>query len=153
MKKMVNSGWSENYRREILKSGLNAYSKINEDDENGIKPMFRPRSWRRQERDNEKDSQKRTWFKKGGHNNFIHIPATPGGELKKDIEEKIQGINKRLNIKIVEHPGRKLIYLLKMQEKKEPLGQMRESNVVMMACVRFVDQERVTVNLKKLCMK
>ena len=120
IKKMQNSGFSEKYRLEIVKSAMKAFNKIKAEAEAGTKPMFRPRDWKRQERENLKAQQNKTWFKKGGNNNFISIPATPGSELKKDIEASVAEINKRLKMKIIEQPGRKLFDVLKMQEKKEP---------------------------------
>ena len=58
MVKMKNSGYGEKYRVQILNSALNAYERMVEEDNNGIKPLYRERSWRKEERTNAKRNKK-----------------------------------------------------------------------------------------------
>ena len=53
MLKMKNSGYPKNYRTEILYSTLVAFDQILSDDSKGVKPLFRSRSWNREERNRE----------------------------------------------------------------------------------------------------
>ena len=48
MQKLKNSGYDEKFRLEILKSCLNGFEKIVEDEKNGIKPIYRSKAWKEQ---------------------------------------------------------------------------------------------------------
>ena len=50
MIKMKNSGYNKNYRIQILKSALNAFDKMLEEDKNRTKPLFRNKDWDRENR-------------------------------------------------------------------------------------------------------
>ena len=50
MVKLKNSGYGEKYRKEILDSALKGFNKMLEEDRNGTKPLFRNRSWNKEER-------------------------------------------------------------------------------------------------------
>ena len=47
MQMLKNSGYTVNFLREILSSGLNGYNKILEDDRSNKKPLYRPKEWKR----------------------------------------------------------------------------------------------------------
>ena len=61
MIKMKNSGHKQNYRIQILKSSLNAFEKILEEDKNGTKPLFRDRNWNKEKRLQQKENKKNNW--------------------------------------------------------------------------------------------
>ena len=50
MRRMQYSGYSKGFRYEIVQSALHAYKKIQELDQTGVKPMYRPKEWRQSER-------------------------------------------------------------------------------------------------------
>ena len=54
---MKNSGYSEHFRAEVLKSGLKGYSKIVAADEAGV----RPKNWEVSARRLEKRRKKKNW--------------------------------------------------------------------------------------------
>ena len=58
MLKMKNSGHSQNYRTQILKSSFNAFEKMLEEDRKGSKPLYRPRSWNAENRLQYKENKK-----------------------------------------------------------------------------------------------
>ena len=68
MVKLKNSGYGEKYRKEILDSALKGFEKMLEEDRNGTKPLFRNRSWKKEERENRKKERKVNWYKDGKKN-------------------------------------------------------------------------------------
>ena len=57
MRRMQYSGYSKGFRYEIVQSALHAYKKIQELDQTGVKPMYRPKEWRQNERRKEKEEK------------------------------------------------------------------------------------------------
>ena len=47
MKRLQNSGYSSDYRKEILSSALKAFKKQKEADRKGEKPLYRPKGYRK----------------------------------------------------------------------------------------------------------
>ena len=84
-----------------------AWAKMKEAEIKGEKPIYWPRTWREKERREEKRNKVRGWYKKGGFDSKMFVPATPGAELKKRVEKEMEGTGVR--VKIVEKPGEKLI--------------------------------------------
>jgi hypothetical protein len=58
MLKLKMSNYSEKFRKEVLDSALKAFEKMQEDDKNGIKPMYRSRDWNAEERKRQKNEKK-----------------------------------------------------------------------------------------------
>ena len=98
--RMQFSGYDKKFRAEVVKSGIQAYNTMRTNDERKITPLHRPRKWRRKEREKEKRAKKENWYKKGGNESVVFIPATPNGELKKRLTEKIK--NSKVKLKVVE---------------------------------------------------
>ena len=113
VQKLYNSGYDERYRHEVVKSAYNGYHKQLKDDDNGIKPLYRPWSWNREERDKAKEDKPGTWYKNGGWEHKLFVPATANGELKSKIEEAIKEVNQRTKVKIIEETGVPLLKLLR----------------------------------------
>ena len=111
MQLLKNSGYSEAFRLEILKSGLHGFNNILKADRDGTRPMYRPKSWKESARWLEKKRKKSNWL-----GNFwkscIFVPPTPGSELKKRMQAKEEemraGGREAFPIKIIETAGRTL---------------------------------------------
>ena len=88
-------------------------------DSKGEKPIYRPRNWKEQERMEKKKNQVDNWYRKGGYESMMFVPATPGAELRKDLQEKMDTLG--MQVKIVEKPGEKLVNVLKQNTKKEKI--------------------------------
>lgn len=65
MIKLKNSGYSQKYRIEIVDSAMKAFGKMIEDAKNNIKPLYRSKSWNREERKQLKENRKQNWWRKG----------------------------------------------------------------------------------------
>ena len=111
MQLLKNSGYSEAFRAEILKSGIQGYNKILKAERDGTRPMYRPKGWMESARWLEKRRKKNNWL--GSFwKSCIFIPPTPGSELKKQMqakeEEMRKGGREEYPIKIIETAGKTL---------------------------------------------
>ena len=89
---------------------MKAYREIRKKDARKEKPIYRKKTWRRNEREKDKRTKKTGWYKKGGFKSIIFVPATPGSVLKKRYDNILK--ESKLNIKAVERSGTKLKNLL-----------------------------------------
>ena len=137
MLKMKNSGYTQNFRTQILKSALNAFEKMVQEDKIGTKPLYRKRSWNGENRVQEKQAKRKNWYKSGQKSEKIYksvlfVPPTPGSMLLREIRDREEELNKHNaeRIKIVEKGGIKMEKILtnknpfqkeKCQEKWCPL--------------------------------
>ena len=106
MRKMQYSGYDKAFRYTVAKSAINAYETIRDNETKGIRPMHRPKTWRRVERMMEKEKKKKTWYKAGGFDSVLFVPSTPEGRLKRMYQDVIGRSGIRL--KVVERTGRTL---------------------------------------------
>ena len=113
VQKLYNSGYDERYRQEVVIAAYKGYKKQCEDEDKGFKPLYRPWSWNRDERDKAKEEKPRSWFQKGGWEHKLFVPATQNGELKAKIEEAIKEVNQRTKVKIIEESGVPLLDVLR----------------------------------------
>ena len=60
---------------------LRIHDKMRKEDEDGTRPMNRPRDWNQEARRIDKAKKKYTWSTKGGYTAPIIIPSTPDSEL------------------------------------------------------------------------
>ena len=112
MRRMQASGYNEKVRLEVLKSAVQAYTDICGEDG---KPKHRGKEYNTPERRKEKSAKRRNWYRLGGHEAVLFIPATPHSRLKKMVEEEIRGTN--FKIKVVERSGTKVKKIL---QKNDP---------------------------------
>ena len=86
MRRMKVAEYSEKYRKNILEQALRIYDKKWEDDRKGVRPIFRPKSWKKEERKEAKNTKKQRWAKKGIYSP-IFVPSTPGSTLMKIMRQ------------------------------------------------------------------
>ena len=115
MVKLKNSGYTNNYRIQILQSATKAFDKMVHDDKLGIKPLYRNRTWNLEERTNSKKNKKTNWYKSGEkskiqYKSILFVPPTPGSMLLKELRQREEELNgkSRERIKIVEKGGKKI---------------------------------------------
>ena len=121
MLKLKDSGYSSKFRSEIVKSAKNAFKLQIENDEKGIRPLFRDKAriiedqklrgkgrvdWWNLPLENNPDVQKYT--------SVLFVPPTPRGELAKLMQSREAAINSgsSIRIKVVESGGPKLKSIL-----------------------------------------
>ena len=133
---MKNSGYSTQYRIQILDSAEKAFEKMIEDDKNGVKPLFRSRDWNKDERNQQKERKKLDWYKNGGviedgtergkieYKTVLFVPVTKGGGLGKELRKREEEINKysKERIKIIEDGG---VQMKDFLVKKDPFPNLK----------------------------
>ena len=86
--RMRMSGYSQDFRFQVIKSGIEGYEKMRRLELEGGRPVNRPRSWEEDKRQSKKELEKKNWFRKGGYHVPLFVPHTPGGELVKRMKLK-----------------------------------------------------------------
>ena len=108
MQLLKNSGYSEAFRLEILRSGMQGYNKIVAAEKEGARPMYRKKDWRKSARWLDKKRKKKSWLGTFWKS-CIFVPPTPGSELKKRMQQKEEetrvGGREGWPIKIIETAG------------------------------------------------
>ena len=106
MMKIQYSGYDQKFRYEVAKSAINAFETMRDNEEMGIRPIHRPKNWYRSERREEKGRKARNWYKTGGFDSVLFVPATSNAALKRMYERAIQ--RSGLRVKVIERSGRTL---------------------------------------------
>ena len=102
--RMQYSGYSQKFRGEIINSAYIAYRKIKAQVDDGDRPLYRTREWQENERRRSKRDKQVNWYKKGGYESVIFVPATPNSELQKKYSDEVS--KSGLKIRIVERAGK-----------------------------------------------
>ena len=131
MLNLKKSGYDKKFRKEILDSVLKAHKKMVEDDEKGIKPLYRSRHWNAEERKMLKSKKIKNWWNTANskiqYKSVLFVTPTPGGVLMKDVQRREAELNKndKERVKIVEKGGLKMKNMLcaKNPFKKEKCQQ------------------------------
>ena len=87
MRRLKAAGYSERYRRNILKQAMSIHDEKWMDQQKGVRPVYRAKDYKKEERKREKEKKKNNWSKKGGGLAPIFIPATPRSELLKRVRQ------------------------------------------------------------------
>ena len=118
--RMQYSEYDTKFRKEVIESGIKAFRNMEKNDREGLTPLHRTREWRKNDREKSKILKKKNWFKKGGKESVIFIPATPKGELKKKMQKRVNETD--MNIKVIEKTGctlKRMLQKTSIAEKKE----------------------------------
>ena len=89
--RLRDSGYSERFRVEVMKSILEGWRKMIEEEKKGGRPINRPRKWNKGQREELKRKKKTSWYRSGGYSTVIFCPYTPNSVLAKrwrEIEER-----------------------------------------------------------------
>lgn len=109
-KRLQYSGYDHLFREQIARSALRAYQRILDRDKKGEQPLYRKSEWKAAAREKNKMAKKNNWFKKGGYESVVFIPATPKSELKKTYDTIIGESD--VKIRVVEKSGKTLKQVL-----------------------------------------
>ena len=103
MRKLQYSGYKQPFRYSVMCAARKAFQTIEKKQVLGIRPINRPKQWKRDERENLKEQKKRNWYKEGGFDSVLFVPSTPDGKLKRAYQKEITRSGHR--IKVVEKTG------------------------------------------------
>ena len=76
MRRMKVAGYAEKYRKEVLEHAIAIYDKKWEQDKNGTRPIFRPKTWKKEERREMREKKRNNWATRDGHIAPIFVPTT-----------------------------------------------------------------------------
>ena len=113
----------------MVKSALSAYNRLIELDASGETPLYRPREWRKLDRAREKRRKREIWYKKGGFDTVIFVPATPRSQLKHRYMKEIKETG--FKVRVVEQSGTTLKSML---QKSDPFKAKRCAKVDCLVC-------------------
>ena len=124
--RMKLSGYNESYRHNVIQSALTGWRKQKDLAKNGIKPMYRDKSWHRVERRKEKERKVAHWFRNDKNNEYdfpIFCPYTQNSELlsrwRKIADEIKQQSKEMIHPKIIEQSGTSLKSVLCKSSPRE----------------------------------
>ena len=102
-KNLQYSGYNKFFRFHTIASSIKAYNNLCSKEDDGERPLYRPRSWNESERRENKRLKKNEWFKKDGEVSVLFVPPTPNSTLAKTLREVAE--KSELKIRIAERSG------------------------------------------------
>jgi hypothetical protein len=99
--RMFASGYDEQFRYQVLKAGVDGYDKMVKVEEEGGRPVNRPRSWEQDRRQRDKHHKGQNWYRSGGHHVPLFVPHTPGSELARRMRAKEEENNQGRTIRFL----------------------------------------------------
>ena len=83
--KLRRSGYPASFRHQVITAAIGRYRRLVRDEENGVRPIHRPREWKRKERRLAKQNKRSNWHSKGS--GLVSAPLivdpVPGNMLDK----------------------------------------------------------------------
>ena len=116
--------YDQRFIAEVVRSALKAYNRLLELDASGEQPLYRPREWRQLERAQERRRKRESWYRTGGFDAVIFVPATPQSQLKDRYVRAIKDAG--FKIKVVEQSG---ITLKRMLQRSDPFKEKNCRNI------------------------
>ena len=106
--KMLCSGYWEQFRLEVIEDAIRLYDQKCLKADQGIEPLHRLRSFKREERRKKKLLAPYMWYRPADAPLFV--PATPGSVLQKKIQEVTNRHMERLgmSVRVIETAGKKI---------------------------------------------
>ena len=105
---MLSSGYWEQFRLEVIKEAIRLYDQKCLKADQGIEPLHRLRSYKREERRKKKLMAPYVWYRPADAPLFV--PATPGSVLQKRIQQVTNKHMERLgmSVRVIETAGKKI---------------------------------------------
>ena len=103
---MKQDGYSEEYRRGVLKAALDRNDAKLAADRSGERPLNRPPGYQREARRKAKKAKKRNWASSGGYVAPVIVPCTPNSVLARRMRAANPEKDPKLRLRVVEKGGR-----------------------------------------------
>ena len=101
-RKLRRSGYPATWRHEVIKAAYEKYDKMCEDEDNGVRPIHRPREWKEKERRLEKEAKVTNWHKSKPDQVSAPLILDPtGGSLSKDAKEVCRKFEQVTGMRVV----------------------------------------------------
>ena len=102
-KQLQFSGYNKSFRFHTIASSIKAYNTLRTREDDGERPLYRPRSWNESERREEKTKKKNEWFQKDGEVTVLFVPPTPNSMLTKAL--RVVAAKSEIKMRIAERSG------------------------------------------------
>ena len=116
--RMQFSGYSKRFRHQIIDSAIKAFRVRQEEELSGVRPLHRPKGWKREEREKQRRRKRENWYRKDGDEAVIFVPATPQSQLQRRYKQEIK--DQGFRIKVVEKSGTTLKQMLQRSDPFKP---------------------------------
>ena len=101
-KKLRRSGYPATWRHEVIKAAYEKFDKMCEDEDNGVRPIHRPREWKERERRLEKEAKVTNWHKSRPNQVSAPLILDPtAGSLSKDAKEVCRKFEQVTGMRVV----------------------------------------------------
>ena len=110
--KMLKSGYNREERDEIVCEGKARYSNLLAKVTRGERPLYRSKTWMKEERGVEKIRKRKGWH--GGADTVLFVQSTPKEMLRREVQEVMNKLG--MKVKVVEKGGRSLKSLLQRSD-------------------------------------
>ena len=102
--------------------------KMKQEEQEGVRPMYRPKDWEAEKRLIDKKKKKHQWATKGGYTAPIMVPSTPGGELAKMLRTIAEAeATEDVRFKVIETGGKRVKHQLQNSNPSATQGCTDES--------------------------
>ena len=127
-RQMKKDDHSEKLREQIMEKVLQKWSDRVRDDLEGRRSYYRGRKERQGERKERGRGDKTSWFKRGGYQGVLKVQHTPGSQLAKNIQRRIQQEVPSRKLKVQEALGGRLEGRVTSSREPWVLGGCQRSN-------------------------
>ena len=122
-RKLRRSGYPTTVRHQVIKTALERWDKMCEEEDAGVRPVHRPREWKEKERRQAKEKKRQNWHqsKEGQVSAPLIIDPTAGSlaEELKDVCRKFEEVTE-MRVAVQERAGNALKHLAKSEPLKIP---------------------------------
>ena len=119
-RKLERSGYKSSTREDIIRSAIQTYRRMRGEEEEGRRPLYRPRIWHESERNLEKESKKSSWSKDGQKPGEVaRAPLIICPQAGDSLTARMKNIGKNfskesnIHIKVITRGGNKMTRDLK----------------------------------------
>ena len=119
-RKLRMSGYPATMRHEVIKAAVDKYEKMCVEEDEGVRPIHRPRSWKEEERRREKELKRTNWHQSKDKQVSAPLILDPtAGDMTKDMKAVCKNFEKVTGwrIPVVERAGK----AMRSMAKAEPL--------------------------------
>ena len=146
-KQLQFSGYNKSFRFHTIASSIKAYNTLRTREDDGERPLYRPRSWNESERREEKTKKKNEWFQKDGEVTVLFVPPTPNSMLTKAL--RVVAAKSEIKMRIAERSGTSLKRKLQRSNPFKPENCDRDNCFVCQTGGKGnCDAEGVTYNIE-----
>ena len=110
--KLLKSGYTWEEREIIVQEGTARYKNVMKLVRRGMRPLYRPASWMKEERALGRLVKAKSWY--APYDTVMFVQATPGEMLKKRVEKVVRDYG--FKVKVVERGGRQIKALLQRSD-------------------------------------